>query len=235
MKMTLRSAALAAALVAPLAFAQAPASAGTTTWEADPAHSSTGFAVKHMGLSTVRGTFGKTEATIVLDPSDVTKSTVTATIDAKTINTQNGKRDEHLKSGDFFDTGKHPNLTFKSTKVERAGEGKLKVTGDLTMKGVTKPVVLDVTGPSKPVSVMGGERTAVAATTRLSRKEWGLTWNKALETGGVMVSDEVDVNLDLQLVKKAPGAEESKKETVKAQETKAGEKPNPVPAGKKKQ
>ena len=234
MKLTLKSTALVATLFAPLAFAQSAAPAGATTWEADSAHSSAGFAVRHMGVSTVRGTFGKTEATVTLDPTDVTKSTVSATIDAKTINTQNEKRDGHLKSADFFDTGKHPNITFKSTKVEQAGEGKLKVTGDLTMKGVTKPVVLDVTGPSKPVTVMGAERSAVSATTRLSRKDWGLTWNKALETGGVMVSDEVDVTLDLQLVKKAPGAEQAKKETVKAQETKAGEKPNPVPAGKQK-
>ncbi|MFY2563968.1 YceI family protein [Corallococcus terminator] len=199
MKTTLKS---AIALLVAL-----PSLAMATTWEIDSAHSGAEFSVKHMMVTNVKGSFGNVKGAVNLDDKDVTKSTVEATIDATTINTNNAKRDEHLKAPDFFDTAKFPTITFKSTKVEKAGEGKLKVTGNLTMHGVTKPVVLDVTGPSKESKdPWGNTRTGVEATTKLNRKDFGLAYNQALETGGVAVGEEVTVNLDLALTKKADAA-----------------------------
>ncbi|AKF83324.1 Polyisoprenoid-binding protein YceI [Myxococcus fulvus] len=204
MKTTLKSAIALLVALPSLAFA--------ATWDVDPAHSSAGFTVKHMMVSNVTGSFNIKQGAVNLDEKDVTKSTVEATLDAATVNTGNAKRDEHLKAPDFFDTAKFPTITFKSTKVEKAGEGKLKVTGNLTMHGVTKPVVLDVTGPSaESKDPWGNTRTGVAATTKLNRKDFGLTYNTALETGGVAVGEEVTVNLDLSLTKKAPAAAPAKK------------------------
>ena len=135
-------------------------------------------------ISTVRGEFGKTEAKVVIDEADITKSTVEATIDVASINTRDEKRDAHLKSPDFFDVAKFPTMTFKSTKVEKAGEG-LKVTGDLTMHGVTKPVVLDVTGPSQVIKDPWGlSRRGVSATTKVNRKDFGVSYGP-----DAMVSD----------------------------------------------
>ncbi|MCP3101159.1 YceI family protein [Myxococcus sp. K15C18031901] len=196
MKTTLKSAIALLVALPSLAFG--------ATWDIDPAHSSAEFAVKHMMVSNVKGSFTIKSGAINLDDKDITKSTVDATLDAATVNTGNAKRDEHLRAPDFFDTAKFPTITFKSTKVEKAGEGKLKVTGNLTMHGVTKPVVLDVTGPSKESKdPWGNTRTGVEATTKLNRKDFGLTYNAALETGGVAVSEEVNVTLDLSLTKKA--------------------------------
>lgn len=209
MKLTVKSA------VAMLAFA-VPSIAGASTWEIDTAHSTANFSVRHMMVSNVKGTFGNVKGTINLDDKDVTKSTVEATIDTTTIDTREAKRDEHLKSPDFFDTAKYPTITFKSTKVAKAGQGKLKVTGDLTMHGVTKPVVLDVEGPAKEIKdPWGNTKSGVAATTKLNRKDFGLGWNKALEAGGVAVGEEVTVSLDLELNKKAdaPAAAPAAKET----------------------
>ncbi len=199
MKMSLKSAIALVVALPSLAFA--------STWEIDGSHSSAGFAVKHMMVSNVNGSFNVKSGSVNLDDKDVTKSTVEAVLDAASVNTGNAKRDEHLRAPDFFDTAKYPTITFKSNKVEKAGEGKLKVSGDLTMHGVTKPVVLDVTGPSKESKdPWGNTRTGVQATTKLNRKEFGLTYNSALETGGVAVGEEVTVNLDLSLVKKQPAA-----------------------------
>ncbi len=199
MKMSLKSAAALMFALPSLAFASA--------WEIDGSHSSAGFSVRHMMVSNVNGSFNVKSGSVNVDDKDVTKSTVEAVLDATTVNTGNAKRDEHLRAPDFFDTAKYPTITFKSTKVEKAGEGKLKVSGDLTMHGVTKPVVLDVTGPSKESKdPWGNTRTGVQATTKLNRKEFGLTYNSALETGGVAVGEEVTVNLDLSLVKKQPAA-----------------------------
>jgi polyisoprenoid-binding protein YceI len=167
-------------------------------WEIDSMHSAAHFTVRHMMVSKVRGDFGKVTGSINLDDKDVTKSTVEASIDASTINTREPKRDAHLKSNEFFDVTRFPTITFKSKKVEAAGAGKLKVTGDLTIHGVTKSVVLDVDGPSPAAN----NKRGATATTKLSRKDFGLTWNKMLEAGGVAVSDEVDVEIDLELNKK---------------------------------
>lgn len=176
-------------------------------YEIDGSHSSAQFAVRHMMVSNVRGEFEKVSGTLNLNEKDVTRSTVEATIDATTINTRDAKRDEHLKSADFFDVQKYPTITFKSTKVEKAGKGKLKVTGNLTLRGVTKPVVLDVEGPTAPVKdPWGNTKIGASATTRINRQEFGLKWNKALEAGGVLVGDDVKIALDLELNEKKPAA-----------------------------
>lgn len=186
---------------AALALAALPAHAfaTTTVWDLDPAHTTAGFSVTHMMISTVRGEFGKTTGTVNLDDSDPTKSTVDVTIDASTIDTRTPDRDKHLKSPDFFSVDKFPTITFKSTKVEKNGAN-LKVTGDLTMRGVTKPVVLDVTGPSAAVKTPWGTQARGAhATGTLKRSDFGMVWNKALEAGGVVVSDEVALDLNVEI------------------------------------
>jgi len=180
------------------------ASAASTTWKIDPAHTAAGFAVKHMMISTVRGEFKGVTGTVQWDDQDVTKCSVDVTIDAKTVNTGEEKRDEDLRSANFFDVEKFPTLTFKSKKVESAGAGRLKVTGDLTMHGVTKEVVLDVDGPSTAVKdPWGNTRSAVSATTKLNRQDFGVKWNANLDGGGVVVSDSVTITIDLEMVKQA--------------------------------
>ncbi len=178
---------------------------GQSTWTIDSAHSAAQFSVRHMMVSNVRGEFGKLSGTAVYDPANAGAATVEATIDATTISTREARRDEHLRSADFFDTANNPTITFKSKKVQPVGEGHLKVTGDLTMRGVTKEVVLDVTGLNAEVKDQRGTaRVGASATTRLNRKDFGISWNRALDSGGVVVADEVDVILDVELVKKAP-------------------------------
>ncbi len=178
---------------------------GQSAWTIDSAHSAAQFSVRHMMVSNVRGEFGKLSGTAVYDPANPGAASVEATIDATTISTREPRRDEHLKSPDFFDTAKYPTITFKSKKVEPVGEGHLKVTGDLTMKGVTKEVILDVTGLNAQVKDQRGTaRVGASATTRLNRKDFGVSWNRALDSGGVVVGDEVDVILDVELVQKPP-------------------------------
>lgn len=196
--------------VAAAAVLAAPALAFGATYEVDSAHSAAHFTVKHMMVSNVRGDFGKVTGTVNVDEKDITKSSVDVVIDASSINTRNAGRDGHLKSPDFFDVANHPNLTFKSTSVEKAGEGKLKVAGDLTIRGVTKPVVLDVEGPAQIKGMDGVMRMGATATTKINRKDFGLNWNKALETGGVVVSDEVLVNIDFEGVQKQAAAAPAK-------------------------
>jgi polyisoprenoid-binding protein YceI len=177
--------------------------ADTSVWEIDPAHSSTLFAVRHLMVSTVRGEFGKVAGTVTLDESDPTKSSIEATIDTTSINTRNAKRDNDLKGPDFFDVAKYPTITFKSKKIEAVGEGKFKVTGDLTMHGVTREVVLDVEGTTTPIKdPMGRMKLGGGATTKLNRKDFGLIYNKTLETGGVLIGEEVDVTIDVELTQK---------------------------------
>ena len=175
-----------------------------STWEIDPAHSSATFSIRHMTVSNVRGEFGKVTGTVNWDDADVTKSTAEATIDTTTINTHEPKRDAHLKSPDFFDSEKYPTITFKSTHVQKVGSNHLKITGDLTMHGVTRPVTLDATYTGEVKDPGGSIRRGASATTKVNRKDFGLTWNKALEAGGVLVGDEVDIALELELAKKAP-------------------------------
>jgi polyisoprenoid-binding protein YceI len=180
-------------------------SALASEWKIDPSHSAAQFSVKHMMVSTVRGQFQKMTGTVNLDDQDATKSAVDITIDASSIDTREPKRDGHLKSPDFFDVAKFPTITFKSTKIEKTGADKFKVTGDLTMHGQTHPVTLNVEGPGPATkSPWGAPVRGVTATGKLSRKDWGLTWNKALEAGGVLVGDEVTLQIDAELQPKSP-------------------------------
>ncbi|MGH7925781.1 MAG: YceI family protein [Candidatus Binatus sp.] len=173
------------------------------TWQIDPAHTNVVFTVRHMMISNVKGQFQKTSGTINANGNDPASAKIDGTIDASSIDTRVEKRDLHLKSPDFLDVAKYPTITFKSTKVEAAGPNKWKVTGDLTLHGVTKPVVLDVEGSGAPITdPMGNTRAGASATTNIKRSDFGLTWNKALEAGGVMVGDEVAISIDLEAIKK---------------------------------
>ena len=186
--------------------------------QVDPAHSNASFAIKHMMVSTVHGSFGKVTGTLNHDPKDPTKSSANIQIDPASLDTRVEKRDAHLKSADFFDVQKCPDMSFKSTKVEKAGEKKYKVTGDLTMHCATKPVTLDVEGLNGPVKgPQGANLYAATATGKLSRKDFGLTWNKALEAGGVAVGDDVQMVVDLELTDSPPAAKkEAQAETKPA-------------------
>jgi len=178
-----------------------PAFGGTTTYKIDPKHSDAGFAVTHLMISTVRGEFHGINGTVIYDDSDVSKSSVEVTIDATSVDTREPDRDKDLRSDHFFDVASHPTITFKSTKVEAAGTGKLKVTGDLTIRGNTKPVVLEVTVPKSPIKDPWGlQRTAVSGTTKINRQNFGVSWNKTLDSGGVVVGDDVDITLDVEMI-----------------------------------
>lgn len=172
-------------------------------WVVDPTHTNVEFSVKHMMIATVRGRFGKVEGVIEGDPGDLTSARFEATIDTQSIDTRQEDRDNHLRSADFFDVANHPNITFKSTKVEKVGDNEYKVTGDLTIRGVTRPVTLDTTFEGRGKDPWGGERIALSATGKINRKDFGLTWNAALETGGVLVSDEVKIELNVEAVLQA--------------------------------
>ena len=186
--------------------------------QVDPAHSTATFAIKHMMVSTVHGNFGKVAGTVNHDPKDPTKSSANIQIDPASLDTRVEKRDAHLKSADFFDVQTCPQMNFKSTKVEKAGDKKYKVTGDLTMHCTTKPVTLDVEGLNGPVKgPQGANLYAATATGKLSRKDFGLTWNRALEAGGVAVGDDVQLTVDLELTDSPPAArKEAQAETKPA-------------------
>ncbi len=197
MKLNIPRLAVAAGLLTAMAL---PASAGTTTWQIDPRHSSAQFGVTHLMISTVRGEFHGVNGTVVLDDKDITKSTVDVSIDATSVDTREPDRDKHLKSADFFDVANYPAIAFKSSKVEQVSPGQLKVTGDLTIRGKTRQVVLNVDGPKSPIKdPWGQQRSAVSATTKLNRQEFGVSWNKTLDSGGVVVSDDVNITLDVEM------------------------------------
>ena len=184
-----------------------PGWAQVSTWEIDSAHSGVHFSVRHLMIATVRGEFRKVTGTINMDEKDISKSNVEAVIDAATIDTREERRDNDLRGANFFDVAKFPTITFKSKSVTRQGEGKLQVAGDLTLHGVTKPVILDVEGLTNQIKDQRGNiKTGALVTTKFNRSEFGLTWNRVIETGGVAVSDEVAIVIDLELVKKAPAA-----------------------------
>jgi len=191
----------AAALTLTLATALAPAaSRAADSYTIDATHSQTAFAVKHLLISTVRGEFGKTEGAVVIDDADLSRSHVEATIEVATVNTREAQRDGHLKSAEFLDAAKFPTITFKSTKVEAAGAGKLKVTGDLTLHGVTKSVVLDVTGPSAEVTDPYKQvKRGLSATATINRRDFGVSYGPAQ-----IIADEVTVQIDAELTKAAP-------------------------------
>jgi polyisoprenoid-binding protein YceI len=182
-----------------------PAPAATSTWQIDPAHTAAQFSVKHLAISTVRGGFSNVKGMITLDDADVSKSTVDVTIDVSTVDTRQPDRDKDLKSDKFFDVAHYPAMTFKSKKVEQAGAGKLKITGDLTIRGTTKEVVLDVEGPTAPVKdPWGNQRAAATASTKINRQDFGVKWNAAMDNGGVVVGDEVAITIDVEMVQQAP-------------------------------
>lgn len=178
----------------------------TTTWIIDPAHSGVHFSVKHLVVATVRGQFDKVSGSVILDRADLGQSTLHAIIDAASISTREPQRDAHLRSADFLDVERFPTIEFRSTKVARSSEG-FAVTGDLTIHGVTRPVVLAVEAPDTEIrDPYGNLKRAATARARINRKDFGLTWNVALETGGVVVGDEVKIEIDLELVRQAEAA-----------------------------
>jgi polyisoprenoid-binding protein YceI len=176
--------------------------AQAVSWKIDTLHSSAQFSVKHMMISTVRGQFGGVKGTIVYDPKNPAATTVQATIDCSTINTGEAKRDSDLKGPEFFDVKKYPVMTFKSKRVEAAGEGKIKMSGDLTINAITREVVLDLEGPTAPIKdTQGRMKIGVSGETKISRKAFGILYNPILESGGVAVSDEVKIVLEIELIK----------------------------------
>lgn len=167
----------------------------------DPAHSSAQFSVRHMMISNVKGEFGKVSGSVVYDANNLDISKIEAVIDVESINTREPQRDAHLKSADFFDAAQFPNMTFRSAEARKAGDG-LEVRGDLTIRGVAREVVLHLDEPPyETKDPWGNLRIGASATAKLNRKDWGLEWNQVLETGGVMVGNEVKITLDIEAVK----------------------------------
>ena len=176
----------------------------TTTWTIDPAHTTAEFSAKHMMITTVRGRLSDVRGTIVVDESDPARSTVEVEFTAASLNTGVEQRDQHLHSADFLDVATHPTIVFKSRRIEgaRPEEGaRFKVIGDLTIRGTTREITLDASYEGRGKDPWGGERVSFAATTKLDRREFGLTWNQALETGGILVSNEIKLTIDAQAVK----------------------------------
>jgi polyisoprenoid-binding protein YceI len=181
-----------------------PAAAATSTWQIDPAHSAAQFAVKHLAISTVRGAFTSLKGTVQFDDKDITKSSVDVTIEVNSVDTRQPDRDKDLRSDHFFDAEHFPTITFKAKRVEQVSPGKLKITGDLTIHGTTKEVVLDVDGPTAPVKdPWGNQRMAINATTKINRQDFGVKWNATMDNGGVVVADDVSITIDAEMIQKA--------------------------------
>jgi polyisoprenoid-binding protein YceI len=179
-----------------------PALSQASTWQIDPDHSSFQFKVRHLMVSNVKGDFNKVKGVVTIDENDITHLKVELTIDAASVDTGHAKRDEHLRGPDFFDVAKYPTITFVSKKVMKVGPDRLKVIGDLTLHGVTKEVAVDVEGPTSAIKdPRGNFRRGATATTKINRKDFGLMWNKALETGGVVVGEDVDIFIEIELIK----------------------------------
>jgi polyisoprenoid-binding protein YceI len=200
MSQSLAKLSLAATLAATLTVSSP---AATTTWQIDPAHTAAGFSVKHMMIATVRGQFKGVTGTVNWDDQDLSNSIVDVTIDTNTVDTGEPKRDADLKSANFFDVAHYPAITFKSTKIERISAAKMKVAGNLTIHGITKPIVLDVEGPSGAIKdPYGNTRVALNATTTVNRMDYGVKWNAKMDGGGIVVGDDVNINIDLEMIKK---------------------------------
>lgn len=170
----------------------------TSTWQLDQAHTQIWFSVKHMMFATVKGQFGEFTGELALDENDSASSQIRVEIDTASLDTRNAQRDAHLRSGDFFDVENHPKLTFVSTRIEPAGEDRYRIVGDLTIRGTTREVVLNAEETGRGKDPWGNEKLGFTAETRIDRKDFGLTWNQALEAGGVLVSDEVKITIDGQ-------------------------------------
>lgn len=194
-------AAFAVAALASGAFAQ------SAEWKIDPAHSSAQFQVRHMMVSMVRGTFNKMSGAVQFDPSNLSKTYIEATVDAASVDSHDAGRDSDLRGPDFFDVAKFPTLSFKSKRADSAGPGKIKLTGALTMHGVTKEVVFDVDGPTPSINDGHGNlRMGASVTAKVNRKDFGLNWNHLLDNGGAIVGDEVTITIDVELISKAPAS-----------------------------
>lgn len=190
-------------LVAALLLGAGPALAATATWQIDPNHATIEFKVRHMMVAYVKGTFAKVDGTIEADDADPAKAKIRVTIDTASIDTNIAKRDEHLRSPDFFDVARFPTMTFVSKAVAVDGNGKGKVVGDLTIRDVTREVTLEVAEVTPAIKDPWGKtRRGASATTTINRKDFGLTWNTLLETGGVAVGDEVKISLDFEMIRK---------------------------------
>jgi polyisoprenoid-binding protein YceI len=172
-----------------------------TKWALDPAHSSVDFSVRHMMIAKVKGSFNSFNATIEADPSDLTTANIEFTIDLASVDTRNEDRDNHLRSADFFDVENNPTMTFTATSIVKTDEGEYDVTGDLTLRGVTRPETFVVTFEGTGKDPWGNEKVGFNAEGKIKRSEFGLTWNAALETGGVLVGDEIKVSLEIQAAK----------------------------------
>ena len=172
-----------------------------TTWTIDSAHTDVGFSVKHLMISTVRGRFGDVRGTITLNGTDLTRASVEAEIATTSIDTRTEQRDAHLRSADFFEVERYPAITFRSRRVERIKGDRYRIIGDLTIRDITREVALEGTDEGRGKDPWGGDRLAFSATTTIDRRDFGLTWNQALETGGVLVSNEIKISLDVQAVK----------------------------------
>jgi polyisoprenoid-binding protein YceI len=178
----------------------------TTQWAFDLVHSSVNFHVRHLMVSKVHGRFQKWDGTLEIDEQDLTRSRIEVSIDAASVDTQEPKRDDHLRSADFLEVEKYPAITFKSTQITRESDDRYRVAGDLTIHGVTRSVTLDVEGGERVTDPWGGTRTGFSARTSISRKDFGLTWNLALEAGGFVVGDKLEITLEVEAVKKAATA-----------------------------
>jgi len=178
--------------------ATAPA---TSTWNIDPAHSAVEFAVKHMMVSTVKGRFGQVEGTFRIDEANPAKSSITAAVDVTSISTGVEQRDEHLRSDDFFNAAQYPKLTFASTKVERVDDENWKMTGDLTIRDITRSVTFDVEYDGRGIDAFGKNRAGFTAEAKINRKDFGVNWNGLIEAGGVVVADTVKIQLNIAAVR----------------------------------
>ena len=180
-----------------------PIYVGAATWQIDPDHSSFQFKVRHMTVSNVKGEFRKAKGTVTLDENSLTGLKVELTLDAASVNTDHAKRDDHLRSEDFFDVAKYPTITFVSKKVIQVDQNRLQVIGDLTIRGVTKEITVDVEGPTPEVKDPGGNiRRGATGSSKINRKDFGMVWHKVLDNGGLVVGDEVNISVEVELVKK---------------------------------
>jgi polyisoprenoid-binding protein YceI len=176
--------------------------ASAATYDIDPAHSSFNFKVRHLTVSNVTGTFGKENGIVEIDDREITALKVEVTLDASSIDTGHAKRDEHLRGPDFFDVAKYPTLKFVSRKISRIDANKIQVTGDLTIRDVTKEVTVDVEGPTPEIKDPGGKmRRGATGTTKINRKDYGITWNRTLDSGGLVVADEVSISVEIELIR----------------------------------
>ena len=180
-----------------------PVFTDAATWQIDPAHSSVGFMIRHLTVSNVKGNFNKAQGVVMIDDQDITSLRVEISIDASSVDTGHAQRDEHLRGPDFFDVAKYPTITFVSKKVSKTDTNRLRVEGELTIHGVTKAITVEVEGPTSEIKdPWGNFRRGATATSKINRRDFGIIWNKVLDTGGLVVGDEVNIYVEVELVRK---------------------------------